>query len=307
MFSYIMTQKGVTVYIDYQAYTCDSSDPVYAQVVDAIKTNNEEQVKKLLMKKEQFKEFIEGSKLTIDDLDVIYYEDQQVPMYVAKAALNLKHSGFDVKPITNFIEKLMQNPVKTAIEELYQFMEVGNLPITPEGNFLAYKLVRSDYKDIHSGTFDNSVGKICEMPLDACNTDRNQTCSSGLHFCSKDYLSHFGDNSSRLMILEISPADVVSIPSDYNNSKGRCRKYKVVAEIPNGRTDSTKVSEFESTQVQSIEVKADPVVSVPAGMKKCTKCGTIKSLEEYHNDSKSKDGKKSRCKECTNEAKRKSK
>ena len=30
------------------------------------------------------------------------------------------------------------------------------------------------------------------------------------------------------MILKINPADVVSVPTDYNNSKGRCCKYTVV-------------------------------------------------------------------------------
>jgi hypothetical protein len=33
------------------------------------------------------------------------------------------------------------------------------------------------------------------------------------------------------MILKISPADVVSIPSDYNGAKGRCMRYEVVAEV----------------------------------------------------------------------------
>lgn len=32
------------------------------------------------------------------------------------------------------------------------------------------------------------------------------------------------------MILKINPADVVAIPSDYNNTKGRTWKYEVVGE-----------------------------------------------------------------------------
>jgi hypothetical protein len=32
------------------------------------------------------------------------------------------------------------------------------------------------------------------------------------------------------MILKINPKDVVSIPADYNNTKGRCCRYEVVAE-----------------------------------------------------------------------------
>jgi hypothetical protein len=33
------------------------------------------------------------------------------------------------------------------------------------------------------------------------------------------------------MILKINPADVVSIPADYNGAKGRCCKYTVVAQV----------------------------------------------------------------------------
>ena len=40
------------------------------------------------------------------------------------------------------------------------------------------------------------------------------------------------------MIVKIDPADVVSIPVDYNNSKGRCCKYEVIAEHFNGTEDT---------------------------------------------------------------------
>ena len=85
--------------------------------------------------------------------------------------------------------------------------------------------------DIHSGSFDNSVGRICEMPRNRVCDDKDQTCSAGLHFCSISYLPSFSDrDGGKTMILKINPADVVSIPSDYNNTKGRCCKYIVVAE-----------------------------------------------------------------------------
>lgn len=303
MYPFITTPKGVTVYIDNSPCYVDKTENNYDKVIEAIKTQNMEELQLLLMKREAFKSFVEGSELTIDSMDNIFYKDQQVPMYVAKVALQMRADGFDIHPLVNFIEKLMQNPVKSAIEELYQFMEIANLPITPEGNFLAYKLVRDDYKDIHSGTFDNSVGNICEMPITECDTDRNNHCSRGLHFCSKEYLSSFGDSTSRLMIVEISPSDVVSIPTDYNFSKGRAWKYKVVGEIPNGKRDTTQVKEFEKTSVKEFKTETKDVVT-PQGTKKCSKCGEIKQLGEFHKDSKSKSGRKSQCKTCVSEAKK---
>jgi hypothetical protein len=34
------------------------------------------------------------------------------------------------------------------------------------------------------------------------------------------------------MIVKINPADVVSIPADYDNAKGRCWRYEVIGEMP---------------------------------------------------------------------------
>ena len=137
--------------------------------------------------------------------------------------------GFDITPLLAFYSNLILNPSKTAQEELYSFLEKSNLPITPDGHFLAYKKVRGDYKDCHTGTIDNSVGQKVFMSRNEVDDDRNNLCSTGLHFCSLDYLRHFG--GERIMILKINPLHVVSIPRDYNDSKGRCCFYEVIGEL----------------------------------------------------------------------------
>jgi hypothetical protein len=58
---------------------------------------------------------------------------------------------------------------------------------------------------------------------------KNNTCSTGLHFCSEGYLNSFG--GERTVIVKINPADVVSIPSDYNDAKGRACRYEVIGEL----------------------------------------------------------------------------
>ena len=125
----------------------------------------------------------------------------------------------------------MQNPSHRAVNELYDFLEAGELPITEDGCFLAFKNVRSNYMDIHSGTFRNQVGDVCEMLRNKVDEDKDRTCSYGLHFCSIAYLPHFSDSDGgHTMIVKINPKDVVAIPADYNNTKGRTCKYEVVAE-----------------------------------------------------------------------------
>jgi hypothetical protein len=139
--------------------------------------------------------------------------------------------GLPHEPLLNFFKNLMDNPSKRAVDELYDFLEAGELPITEDGHFLAFKNVRSNYRDIHSGNFDNSVGKVCEMPRNGVDEDKERTCSYGLHFCSIKYLPHFSDGENgKTMIVKINPRDVVAIPADYNNTKGRTCRYEVVAE-----------------------------------------------------------------------------
>jgi hypothetical protein len=135
------------------------------------------------------------------------------------------------EPLVKFLENLMQNPSHRAVNELYDFLEAGELPITEDGHFLAFKNVRSNYMDIHSGTFRNQVGDVCEMLRNKVDEDKDRTCSYGLHFCSIAYLPHFSDSDGgHTMIVKINPKDVVAIPADYNNTKGRTCKYEVVAE-----------------------------------------------------------------------------
>ena len=157
--------------------------------------------------------------------------------------------GFDINPMVKFMENLMTNPSKRAVDELYGFLEKGNLPLTEDGCFIAYKKVRDDYKDVYSGTFDNSVGQVVTMERNEVDEDKNRTCSVGLHFCSKEYLNHFG--GQRVMLLKINPRDVVSIPADYNDSKGRCCRYEVIGEVgvkEEKPLEETSVYNFDPTK-----------------------------------------------------------
>lgn len=146
--------------------------------------------------------------------------------------LAMLEEGFDIMPMVRFLENLYQNPADFARDELYLWLETSNLPITEDGFFLAYKNVRADYKSIHDGRTKNDIGTIVSMPRHAVDDDRNRTCSAGLHFCSASYLPNFSRSyDGHTVLLKINPADVVSIPSDYDNAKGRAWKYEVLSEV----------------------------------------------------------------------------
>lgn len=158
----------------------------------------------------------------------------------------------DVQPLLNFMERLQANPSYQARTEIGEWAIKARMPITPDGFILAYKKVNKDYTSIHDGKFKNDVGTTVEMPGGRGNVDdnRNNHCSRGLHFCSKDYLPHFGSKSAdeaRLLLLKIDPADVVSIPTDYSFTKGRAWKYTILADV----TDTLGVVAQNSANVMN--------------------------------------------------------
>jgi hypothetical protein len=228
-FPYLIQGKNIVVIIDNQPHTVTSTHIGYEKIKQAIKDNDWDAVKDVIDPKKQILAYgagnvaIQGSK--------VFWKEREMHGVLTSRLIEMYQDGFPIEPLIAFMENLMSNPSKRAVEELYGFLEKGNLPLTPDGYFLAYKKVRADFKDCHTGTMDNSVGQVVEMERNAVDDDQNRTCSAGLHFCSKEYLSHFGSSDSRTVILKINPRDVVSIPTDYNNAKGRACRYEVIGEL----------------------------------------------------------------------------
>jgi hypothetical protein len=246
-FPYIVQGSNVTVVIDNRPHTVSKTHVTYQKVVDAIKAQDWEAVRNLIEPKKVVLNYAAGN-VSVQGED-LYWKGKLMHNALASRMITMLQEGFPIEPLANFMHNLMENPSKRAVDELYGFLEKNSLPITPDGNFLAYKKVRNDYLDIHSGTMDNSVGKVVEMERNAVDDDKDRTCSAGLHFCSQGYLPHFGNGSdNRVVILKINPRDVVSIPSDYNNAKGRACRYEVVGEIGN---DGDKIDSAFNKPVQS--------------------------------------------------------
>lgn len=235
-FPYILTDKTCTVFVEGRALQTDRSNPNW----DAIKVliNNPDAIA------DEFKFLMtpihtiigltaDVAELTVAN-DTVFYGDEELHYTLATRMLDVLSEGLNLDPWKKFVQNVFANPFVAARNELYLWLEKADLPITPDGCFIAYKVVRSDYTDCHTGTFDNSIGKLVVMPggRDAVDPNRDVTCSTGLHFCSKSYLPSFGTSvGNRVVLVKINPADVVSIPSDYDNAKGRTWRYEVVGEI----------------------------------------------------------------------------
>lgn len=259
-FPYIVQGSNITVVIGSKPHTISKSHITYQKVLDAIKASDWDLVKNII---EPVKVVLNYGKGNVSvQGDQLYWKGKPMNNGLATRMIGMLQDEFPIEPMVNFMENLMTNPSKRAVTELYGFLEKNNLPITPDGHFLAYKKVRNDYLDIHSGTMDNSVGKVVEMERNEVDDNKDQTCSTGLHFCSQEYLPHFGGGDSRVVIVKINPADVVSIPSDYNNAKGRACRYEVIGEIGNegDKIDNAFDKPVQSNASNNIH---KPVVSAP--------------------------------------------
>ena len=227
MVPFIIQGNNIVVFSGGVPTTVDSSHLNYAKLLDALKAQDWDAIPGLLTVKKAIETFSFGD-VTFDG-ETVMFKGKPMQNALSTRMIKMFKDGFPITHLIKFMDRLAANPSYRAVTELYGFLDANSLPITDDGCFLAYKRIREDYTDCHTGTMDNSVGQVVEMPRNEVNDDKDQTCAAGLHFCGYTYLSSFG--GARLVVVKIDPADVVSIPSDYNNQKGRTCKFTVVEEI----------------------------------------------------------------------------
>lgn len=272
-YPYLIQGKNVVVVIGSKSHTINSTHITYEKVLAAIKANDWDAVSDLIDPKKVVVDYGEGHASFQGNK--FFWKDKELHSSLASRIIKMYQDGFPIEPMVKFMENLMENPSKRAVNELYGFLEKNSLPITPDGHFLAFKKVQNDYKDVYSGTMDNSVSKVVEMERNEVNDDQNVTCSTGLHFCSRDYLNHFG--GERIVIVKINPRDVVSIPTDYNDSKGRACRYEVVDEIDKEKADEAFAKSVQALAQKEASIKADEEL---AAYIRATKLAAKKDAEE---------------------------
>lgn len=180
----------------------------------------------------------------------LWLDGEQLPESLSDRILTFQKDGLPFEYLIKFARKLRLNPSFNSRLQLYKFLEHNGHPITTEGNFIAYRGIRDDFTDVHTGTFDNSVGSICEIPRSEVDDNPNNTCSKGLHVACYDYAHGFG----RVTVeVEVDPIDVVAVPTDYNGTKMRVCKFKVVSTCDSMNTKPLVKSSYEKQSALDID------------------------------------------------------
>lgn len=232
---YVLTNNSISLNFQGNPYSFVKGSPQYAVITKMIDAGQEDQIPSVLSTAGALA-VATDQRYTVEDdklfLNLESGQRWQVPENLAQRIIAHLGHNLPVNSWINFAKRLSNNPSKKSVDQLFGYLEKHHFAITEEGNFIAYKRVRSDYKDIYTGTMDNSPGTVVSMPRSEVNDDPEQTCSRGLHVAAYDYAANcYGNRTGILLAVEVSPEDVVSIPVDYSNMKMRTRSYFVIGPI----------------------------------------------------------------------------
>jgi len=267
--NYIILPQSLILNHEGKTTTINKADGRYDQVIQKIKEGKLDEIIPLLSIADSLSE--RGFQV-VDG--IVHVDGDALPDSLSARVLDFFNNNLPFEPLLKFWAKLKTNPSFNSRQMLYKFLEHNGHPITSEGNFIAYRAVRNDFLDKHTGKMDNSVGNIVEINRSKVDDNPNNTCSHGLHVATLCYAQSFASGDDKLLDVEVSPSDVVAVPTDYNGTKMRVCRFKVVAESQ-GLIDKPLVS--SSYELPEIEFEDDECPSCGEGgvsdFSYCPNCG----------------------------------
>lgn len=242
--NYSVTNGGVVLNYDGKTTIVARDDKRYEGVLQCIRERRLGDIPALVEIERQFAD----SGLVLQD-GILYENDGPIPAELNSRIILYKEQGIPYDSLLKFWNNLKQNPSFNARQMLFAFLTHNGHPFTEDGCFIAYRGVTAEFKDVHTGKFNNSVGSVCEMDRSKVDDNPNNTCSSGLHVACFDYAKGFG---TQLIEVKVNPKDVVAVPVDYNGTKMRTCRFEVVAvgeklreEVLYGHAQSHQVEDEE--------------------------------------------------------------
>lgn len=233
----IISSFNATLFSNNEQITIPSDHPDYEAVVNLLKQDRKDEAFALATK----------YRAKIRDLTQVVFKNTTVSFEHGSVLLNGKPVHGELverivefasrniprAALMTFLARVQRNPDPRAREDLFAWIDKNNMPITDDGCFIAFKIVKDNYWDIYTGnTFYHKPGCIVQMPREEVDDNPDRTCSRGAHFCGEGYLPAYGSSSGdRIVTLKIAPEDVVAFPKDYGLAKGRAYRYEVIGEM----------------------------------------------------------------------------
>lgn len=231
-YDFVITNQTITIFKGGDSRSIHKTYPRYKEIRELIlsdKVGSLVEAYNMTSLPAFIEKFTEGD-ITVDHEEgSIYYHNFKIEHSLVDRILGMLTSGDkNTKPFIRFLDRLLRNPKKNVVEELYSFMDHNSIEINQDGYIIAYKGITSDYKDVYTESIDNSVGRVVKIPRTFVDDDPTKTCSHGLHVAAKEYAQSWG---SVLVKVKVCPSNVVSVPVDYSGMKMRVCEYEVLPEI----------------------------------------------------------------------------
>ena len=205
--------------------------PFYLDICRALKAGDDSEVNRLLDVPgaivERFNKVGLGTATINTETEVVSIDGIPISGRVLELITNFKKLHIPYTALLNFWKKLQKNPTHVGKDSMIRFLEHNNVPILPNGNFLAYKgVIKTDKPNVFHSVQDSSFlykfGVVAELPRDQCTVDIGNCCGPGLHVGGFSHASGYGDT---IIDIEVDPADVVSVPTAEDS---KCRACKVL-------------------------------------------------------------------------------
>jgi hypothetical protein len=266
--NYHVLNESVVLNYGGRTTTISSGDERFPEVISAIQANRLEDIPEIVEIERRFN----GDGITLKD-GLFVAGNETLPSELEDRIIKYRAAKIPYDSLLKFWENLKNNPSFNSRKMLFKFLEHNGHPITEDGCFIAYRGVSDDFKDLHTKTFDNKPGSVCEMPRNQVDENPNNTCSSGLHVACFGYARDFGP---KLIEVKVNPADVVAVPTDYNGTKMRVCKFEVVQEgekpreelvYPEAHEAEEESEELDEDECENCGAERDPFANY------CHECG----------------------------------
>jgi len=243
-YPYIISDQSATLIYEGKPYTISASQPNFTPFKKALVQGDFETAIGYLDIKTTITNWSDG-ELRVDN-GAVYYYSERLHGAVVDKLLDLLSAGMSKSaPFIKFIKNLLDNPSKSSVDELYDFLSYKSLPIDEDGWVIGYKGVASDgwsksgntqttvlQGEVNErGQILNRVGDTIEVQRRCVDDDRRNNCSHGLHVGSFDYAQSWASGAGKLLMVRFNPADAVSVPEDCSCQKLRVSKYEILEEI----------------------------------------------------------------------------
>lgn len=138
-----------------------------------------------------------------------------------------------------------ERELMTALDSTLEIESLGSLENLFKNMSDLFDFDSPTFTDWHTKRSTIVLGEPVTMDMDDCDTNPNNTCSSGLHVGAPGYVSKFGyGEDNYILACLVNPMNIAAIPYDYDFEKMRTCEYLPYA-----------VCEFEDGKIKELDTK----------------------------------------------------